>query len=179
MSYTNAYLIQPNGETVGVAEFSNSHGFGPFAWNAVAAKYLGNEFGWMLNDSEKLWPLWKDMRLPRAWRAALLVTYDYAIIEKPRFREFAGYLRQFCMDVGPRERACRFPEIANLLDKHADDDVRGMCFYGTSLSEDVWHEWDGEKDESIPYNFDAPGKHFYVGAALDDSEKAAPERSAG
>lgn len=173
MSRSVAYLIKPDGDLDALAEFRNSHGFGPFVWNAIAAKYLDKEFGWMLNDSDKLWPLWRDMRLPKHWRAALLVTYDWAIIEQARFRDFAEHLRRFVMDVGVRDRACHLPEISMLLDKHAGDDSRGMCFYGTSLSDNLWRPWDYEKDEPLKYDFAAPGKHFYVGASLAESEQSA------
>jgi hypothetical protein len=176
VSYTTAYLIQSDGATTEIGEFRNSHGFGPFVWSAVSEKYLGKEHGWLLDDAAKLWPLWKDKRLPRHWRAALLVTYDYAIVEKERFRDIAECLRKFVMDVGLRDRACHFPEISILLDKHAADAVLGMCFHGTSITENVWHPWDHDKDEPLKYDLAAPGKHFFVGASLDESESPAPPK---
>jgi hypothetical protein len=111
------------------------------------------------------------MRLPLAWRIALLVSYDYAIIERERFPEIASALRAFVLDVGVRDRACHWLAIADLLNANREGDARGMCFYGTSLSDNLWYPWDHEKDEAVPYNFDAPGKHFYVAAELDRSEQ--------
>lgn len=177
MSYSAAYLIQARG-LKHLAEFRNSWGFGPFVWSPVAEKYLGGSGGSWLSEDSKLWPLWKDMRLPRAWRASLLVTYDYAIIEKERFTEIGGYLRQFVTDVGLRERACHLLSIADLLDKHAKARSRGMCFYGNSIGDDLWHPWDYEKDKPLKYDFSGDGKHFYVGGALDESEAEAKRPAA-
>jgi hypothetical protein len=171
MSYTTPMVIEANGEILALDDLRNSHGFGPFVWNAAAAKYLGDEFGWS-RRSEELWPLWKDPRLPRAWRAALLVTYDFSIVERARAKEIAGLLREFVISVGTRDRVCHLPAVADLLDALPGDAI-GMCFHGTSITEDWWHPWDDEKEESTTYDLKTETRHFFVGASLDESDRLA------
>jgi hypothetical protein len=181
MSYTTPMLVQKNGEILELDDLRNSHGWGPFVWSAVSAKYLGHfsprypESAWLVSDEARaaLWPLWKDTRLPRPWRAALLATYDFAIVERERAKEIAGLLREFVTSVGVRDRACHLLTVADLLEQYAaDESVVGMCFKG-SLSEDPWHPWDAEKDERTTYDLKASDRHFFVGASLDESDRLA------
>lgn len=151
MSYTEVYRISNDGKLEAIAELRNSHGFGPFVWSAVSAKYFGDEFGWMAHAKE-IWPLWEDPRLPKHWSAALLVTYDNAVIEYDKFILIAKMLREFVSDVGKRDRVCHLLEIADLLEKSKS--CKGICFYGTSLSENPWEE---------TYDFEKGDKHFFVG----------------
>ena len=167
MSYTVAYKIDTDGKLEEIAEFSNSHGFGPFVWGAISDKYFGDEFAWMSHVKE-IWPMWKDPRVPKHWSIALLVTYDRAVIEYERFKEVAKALRDFVTDVGIRGRACHLLAIADLLEK--SNPCKGMCFYGTSLSDNPWYEWDNEKEENLPYDFDKEKKHFFVGKATDERQ---------
>jgi hypothetical protein len=163
MSYTEVYRIGIDKTIETIEEYKNSHGFGPFVWSAISQKYFNDEFGWMSNEKE-IWPLWKDSRLPIHWRSALLVTYDNAIIEYMYFQEISKYLKLFVSDVGKRDRVCHLLSIAKLIEESTP--CFGFCFYGTSLSDDPWYEYDSEKEEYIQYDFSKGTKHFFVGESL-------------
>lgn len=181
MSSSAAFLIQQNGEILVADEYRNGHGTGPRVWTPMARRFMPPARGYwdVLGkgaEDRKFWDLYKDPSVPRAWRAALLFTFDYAIIEHARFREFAALLRQFSKESEPileYPHVDHLPAIADLLEKHADDtDVVGACFQMTSVSEDVWHPWDSEKDEGTTYDLQTDCRHFYVGRALDEVEPA-------
>lgn len=191
MSCSTAFLIKKDGQIVEAEEWRNGHGTGPRVWSAVARRYLGADYWTVLDgkNDRRFWDLWKDPSLPRAWRAALLWTYDYAIVEHARFREIADLLCEFSAE---SERwlpwPCHvnhLPAAAAFLRAHADDaDLTGACFQMTSVSEDVWHPWDSEKDESTTYDVKDGGRHFSVGFSLDNvgapsspDAKGAPEHA--
>jgi hypothetical protein len=171
MSYTILNIIEPNKTIVALRDFNNSHGFGPYVWSIVAKRYLGADY--FQSVADKLWPLCDDTRLPLSWRAALLVSYDRAIVEYSEFKRISILLKDFVQSAGlagNRDHVSHWSTIADIMYNY-ETPCFGMCFYGTSLIEDWWHPWDSETDEEKPYNFDDPdAKHFFVGHALDHPE---------
>ena len=169
MSYTTVYLIQLDGAITELKDLPNSHGFGPFVWCAISEKYLGDRLAWsnIDEDEDKLSAFAYGKQVPRAWRAALLITYDQVVIEKVRFREIADLIRQFVMDVGIRGKVCHLPGIAELLEQHAEGDVQGMCFYVTSLVGNPWFDYDDKTNESIQYDIKTGTRHIFVGESLE------------
>lgn len=174
------YLIETSGALRSLGELSNAWAGQPRIWGPICQRFLGRDTAWMGHGSDQLWPLYKDERLPLHWRAALAMSFDYAIIEHARFREMADMLRLFDADTPQVGRLNHLPAIAALLDKHAGDGgLRGMCFHGTSVTANPWQPYDSEKDEPIPYDFDNPaGKHFYVLATVAPLAGAAQATSA-
>jgi hypothetical protein len=172
MSYTTVYLIRSSGDLEEIVELQNAHGFAPYVWSVLCKRYLGAAAAWCTEeDAEKLWALGYDKKVPRAWRAALLCTYDFALIEHNRFCEVAGLLREFSKDTYSVSCVCHFSEIVRLLEQHASDtDVIGMCFYPSSISDNLWFEYDGAEGEDRPYDVKAGTKHFFVGETLDKTD---------
>lgn len=166
MGYTTVYLISTTGEIREIAEYRNSHRFTPFIWSVLCKRYLGGEMAW-LTKSEALWAFADDNKVPREWRAALFCTFDWAVIERSRFAEIAVLLK--CFMYSPYiVKGSIVDGIASLIEQHAlDVDVQGMCFYPTLTATNLWFDYDGLIDESVPYDFKTGTKHFYVGEALD------------
>lgn len=179
MSYTKVYLISTTGELKEIAELSNSHGFAPFIWSVFCKKYFGDQMAWLNEEIvTKMCALAYDKNVPREWRAALLCTFDWAVVERSRFDEIATLLKCFMYspDVLVGNYVCHIDSIRYLIEQHAKDvDAFGMCFYATSTSDNLWLDYnddgDDETDEEIPYDFKIGTKHFFVGETLDKVDK--------
>lgn len=173
MSSTTVFLIRANGDFEEIVGLQNAHGFATLTWSVLCKRYLGADAAWRTDeDVEKLCALGYDAKVPRAWRAALFCTFDLAVIEYVRFHEIAGLLQEFVKDICPISCVCHFPAIARLLEQHASDtDVIGMCFYPSSISDNLWFDYDGEEDEDRPYDLKTGTKHFFVGETLDKAER--------
>jgi len=174
MSYTTVYLIHTNGAIKEIAPLENSHGFGPYVWNCFCGELLGNIHAWRdldLVSDEKLESWARDKNIPRQGRAALLLVENQAVIEHARFIEIMGLLHKFVMDADNGFSVCHFSKIAELLEQHANDaDGLGMCFDPSSLSDNLWFEYDEETDKEIPYDVKTGTRHFYVGEVLDKTD---------
>lgn len=167
MSYCTVMEARSGADYTEVVEYRNAWGFAPFIWAEVCGKYLGDEQAWF-SRAEELWSLWEDARLPEHWRWTLFLTFDRVIVERDRLKECAGHLRQFVQDVGTRDRVCHLLKFADVMEGYEGDAI-GLCFYGNSVSENLWSEWkyDEETDECIPYDIDKGDQHYLIGQTMD------------
>lgn len=177
MSTTTVYLITKGGKLKEAGEFQNSHGWGPYVWSAVSEKYLGDAAFWLINggreEGKKFWALWKDARLPAHWKAMMLMTFDWAVVERTRFKEMAEHIRKFVADQKPSGFVNHWPAFAEIMEQHANDKtVMGLCFWGTTLSENKWRTYDEETEKTVDHNFKKKGgEHWFVGRTLRDLER--------
>lgn len=171
MSRTTMMLIDENGNTRDVAEFSNSWGSAAFVWDALRKAFLsGDEY--LFNDEviKKVWALWKDPRLLRFEKAVLLSTFDHAIIERDKFTDAAEAFTAFERRYRQPNAACHMGAISQVLMDSRELDCVGACFQQTSVAENPWlGEYDEETEEYKPFDMNA-GKHFFVFAELQQQE---------
>lgn len=168
MSWATLYVINKNGTFKEVAEFKNSHGFSPAIWGPISEKYLGDYSAWLFSP-DKLWPLYKDERLPTHWRTVLASTYDHAIIEGKRMKEMAEHFRKFSSETQRPGYVNHLCAIADHLDKLPETSI-GACFY-VSLGDDLWEGYNVKKGK----------KHFFVfeGTLGIPGNKARAKKSQG
>lgn len=99
MSYSTILALRPRRLPVKIEELKNSHSTAPVIWEALSQKWLGGSW---YNQTERLWPLHKDRRLPMHQRAVLMMTFDRARIAKEHFGRAASDIRKFLVDFPPK-----------------------------------------------------------------------------
>lgn len=164
MSYCSIITFK-NGKPNGEVEYRNSWGGTAYIWDALFEKYLkdpNKEYDTWLCNKERardLWQLSERPDIPLYMRAVLAATFDYAIVGRQHFKEFAKHLREFVQYFGTRNRVCHLIEWADYIEKCK---AEAVGFYGTSVSRNLWFDWDEKKDKSIPYNLNKRDDHFEV-----------------
>lgn len=176
MSYTRVYAMPKTGPVEPVETFRNSYGFGARIWTSMSLRYF-NEKPDMFGEGaiQKVWDLWKNPEVPVAYRAVMLSTFDYAVIEWERLREMAAHYRAFRTSMPVEEQAAdHLLEISELLEDlfiGQRRDMAGVCFYPMSVAEDLWEvPDDGEEDECRFYDFSRDEGHWFVFAELEGKE---------
>lgn len=143
MSRTTLYTIRKNGRVAFEVEVNNAWGWCPAIWDWFREKY--NCGGRSALDDEALKRVWKLFKTPaltdaenlllgatfdRVWVRrervsalcdALEVFHDHLMSTKPGFAQTARGVA-----LGAREALTKFPTML------------GVCFQGTSVSEDQW-----------------------------------------
>lgn len=166
-------------------EYQNSHGGAAFIWACVYDRYAKNPTipydNWMMG-ADKLWPLWKDKRLPEYMRVVLGSTYDNVIVEFAKLKELSGYFRKFVEEFGKNGKVCHLLDWADQCEEISKNETlescQGICFYQMSVSEDPWVyektflDEDGEEDyECTPYDLMKGDKHWFLFAGHAENNK--------
>lgn len=168
MSYLEAFTIDSDGDYEVTQEFKNSHGFHPFIWCGVCERFLGSEYAWSLDsDSKRLWPLYRDTRVPEHWRLALASTYDRVLIDPPALKPLANAYREFTIDIGRRGRVCHLPALADLFEATPPDAI-GVVLVG-SLSDNEWSIWDEEAEEYSWYDPRTSDDHLLMSKLMSEA----------
>ena len=148
---------------------SNAWGGSAYVWDCLYNKYLKDprkEYDSWLNaglaggSDRRLWDLAKRDDLPSFMRSVHASTFDRAIVSRENFKQFAADLREFVAFFGRGERVVHLETFAKFIDEHPEAEAVG--FYGTSVSENLWYSYDGDKDESVPYDLSTGESHFEV-----------------
>jgi hypothetical protein len=169
-----------NSKPANAFEFSNSWGGAARIWSALFDRYLKDprkEYdSWLsraVGSDRSLWDLAKREDLPLFERAVHASTFDRAIVKRENFALLAQHLREFASKYPP-QGVCHLNAWADRIEaSHAE----AIGFYGTSVSENLWYDWDEEKDESVPYDLASRDEHFEVYEFLADSTVAAESAS--
>lgn len=171
MSYSAMYKIPVKGEIETFAEYSNSHGFCSYIWDMMIQKYgLGTSFMmYAMENRGTEWDFFNSGALERHEQLVMESTFDLAVVPKEMLQELADAYRKFYEETKAlgHDRVCHLPKIANDLEKVLKKNSYGVCFWGTSISDDLWYEWGGEDEEgeSIPFDISTADrdKYFLVG----------------
>ncbi len=129
MSRTTVFRIKNDGQVVEAFEQGNSWLHAPKIWDFLFKKYCllptDHEYASWMQYSQRLWDLASDKRLSRVERIALLTTFDRVWIPRKMIMEVDSACWQLRGGIkGLRELA--------------DEDIRGVCFQGTSVSDNPW-----------------------------------------
>lgn len=148
--------------------FHNAWGGHARIWTALYDTHLldpSRQYdSWLIAASQdphdrRLWELVDDGRLSSAERLVHAATFDYALIARKNFRNFANQLRAFRCQYPPEpEDTCHLAAWAQAIE-HADADYLG--FWGTSVTRNPWEVWVDE-ETSRPYDLSQDHKHFDV-----------------
>jgi hypothetical protein len=146
-------------------EFRNAWGGAARIWNALYDRYLKDpkkEYDtWAFGgDHKKFWQLAERKDLPVFERAVHASTFDRAMIRREHFAAFAEHLREFvkAYPVGG-DTYDHLPKWADIIEA---SDAEAIGFHGTSVSDNLWMEYDEQTDESTPYDLNSEDRHFEV-----------------
>lgn len=178
MSYCEVISFK-NGKPDDSLECRNAWGGAAFIWTKLYDKYLKDPHkqydswlsGGLAGETDRrLWDLYKRRDIPRFLRAVHVSTFDRAIVARENLKQFASDLREFVKYFGTGDSVCHLTTWADWIDAHPD--IEAVGFYGTSVSENLWYDYDEEKDESIPYDLNTGDKHLEVYELLDEVDAA-------
>lgn len=145
--------LNSNGQIDDIVELKNAHGGAPLIWDTIAQKYLGlRPFGYNM-ETERLWPLWRDLNIPKSHRAVLAMTYDDVVVESSDFARAAEDVRLFLRDFPPSsDRVNHLEKLAEVFESAPA--YEGIGFHWTSVSEDPFQgEYDEDTEEYAPHDF--------------------------
>jgi len=175
MSYCSIIVFN-DGKPDDEIEFKNSYGGAAFVFDVLYNNYLKDPSipydHWLSGareDNCRLWDLAKRQDIPLFERAVHASQFDWAMVRQEHFKQLAQHFRQFVEKYKPdSNRVCHLPAWAHFLESC---DAEAIGFYGTSVSENLWCRWDGELDESVPYDLNAGDKHFEVYDWLEEVDE--------
>lgn len=156
MSYATVKALWPGEKVESLKEFRNQY-WGAFCiWNELGQRYLALEAHMVLRHTDRLWPLWKDLSIPRHHRAVLTMTYDRIFIARGDYARAAEDIRQFIQD---------FPAVADSIDSHwpqllslleSNPTCPAIGFQWSSVSEDLFTgPWNDDTNDNDPLNWSA------------------------
>ena len=135
MSRTTVFRIKHDGQVEVAFEQHNAWLHAPKIWEALFKKYClkptDHEYASWLQYSDRLWALQSDDRLSRAERIALLATFDRIWVPREMIPEVAEAFAHLGGSI---------VGLAGMV----NEAIRGVCFQGTSVSENLWSRNDEE-----------------------------------
>lgn len=159
MSYVTIYRIDADGDVERLGEAKNNHGFAPLVWDKLMAQYRITPTGprWGDDYYQPLWGLSGTGKLKRHEDILLGATFDRVWISRALVPELVEAMRAFHQRyIVPNNLVHTISDAADILAKwmpeHPTD--RGVAFNMCSAVESFWTVYDGELDESRPYNID-------------------------
>lgn len=168
-------IVFENGKPAKSAEYRNAWGGAAFIWDCLFNKYLKDPMNkydtWVLGrNMDKLWNLAERDDVLLFERAIHTATFDRAVIVREHLPRFAQDLRMFVDAYPSGQRVCHLSHWARFCDEHPD--VEAIGFHHTSVSENLWYEWEEETEESMPYDLNTMDRHFEVYHWLDSLNAA-------
>lgn len=171
MSYTTIMEIYPNEKVECGERVRNSWGSAPAIWDFLSHKYLHLPRHAYFCNIEKLWPLWKNKRIPKCYRAVLLFTFDKIYVRKENYRRIVADIRKFS-NVHDKEvvnTINTWPSIADIIET---SDAPAIGLWCTSVSNNPFSgKWNEEKDEYDPINWDELHEIYDVLDGLNNIKK--------
>jgi len=149
-------------------EFRNAWGGSAFVWTCVYDEHLKDPHdkydSWMAcagTGDRRLWDLASDARLQPFERAIHAFTFDRAMVRREHFAQLAQDLRDFHKRhlAKAAGKVCHLPEWADLIE---GCEAEAVALYGTSVSDNLWWDYDEEIDMEVPYDLNERDEHFEV-----------------
>lgn len=167
MSYMALYMINKDGDAICYEEYANSHGYDPYIWTALCHKH--NIGTWFVDENaNKLEQLAANPKVPWFERTVLETTFDYAIIRKEDIPKVVSALEKFEEAYHNEGHVNHIPAVISALQKLANENIIGVCFYPTSTIDNPWVLYNGKEDLSVPYNIFKGTKHHFVPCYLEE-----------
>ena len=170
MSYCEIIMFE-NGKPGDTVQYGNAWGGAAYIWTILFDKYLKDpdvEYdSWLtrgitgLDGIQCLWDLTKREDLLPFERAVHASTFDYAIVLRKNFKQFAEHLREF-VAAYPTKGVCHLIQWAEMIESC---EAEAIGFYGTSCGDNSWCKY--QDDEVILYDLNSQDDHFDI---YDDVE---------
>lgn len=167
MSTMTMMIVQPDGNVVPHAEFGNAWGFQPRIWWMLCDTYKIGPGDAFMKQWPELWRADKDNTIALAMfeRFVLHSTYDKAIVPAKDFAAYAYALESFYARYRDPAKVDHLGAVA-LAVRTLPADARGLCYWGTSVTDNPWAMQLAEEEEGEfscrPYNVDTDTGHWWV-----------------
>lgn len=205
MSYTELYVVRPDGQVTSYAQFGNAHGGAMAVWRILIEKYFGvtgvGLIRMMDNNFKELFDLQTRGGLESWEDLVLTTTHDNVIVPIEHVETVAAAMEKFDEVYGPNERAKNYAfsigsqakELRQILAEREEHGWRGVCWNQTSVSCPIWSgRWvelskddphygqpDYDQTEQVPYNVDEHDDHWFYEPAKSeegDAGKSKPSK---
>jgi len=172
MSRTTIIEVHPHEKCVIHSELHNSWGSAPHVWRALFKRYVAPNHPWehymSKSDYSRLWPLWKELSIPKNYRAVLMFTYDRAYIAKKDYARMANaigtYLETFPIS---SKYVNHWPTLKSLFESNPD--IPGLGLWCTSVAENPFlGNWNDEIEDYDPIDWNTV---YSVWDELDNLER--------
>lgn len=160
MSYTSLIFFKDKKPFKEIA-FKNAWGGAARIWDSLFDRYLKNPnipyHCWLQDKGRDLWDLAIRLDIPLFERAVHAFTFDKFYVKQSNFKQFSKDLRLFLVKYPTKMKVCHLAKWADLIE-NSEEEAIGL--YSTSVGENLWYEWDEEKEQKIPVSLDK-GREVY------------------
>ena len=167
MGYCEIHVVKPNGDVVGHTEFRNQHRGTNVILTHLCERYFTSwenkreirdrfaEWDRLANEHETMPLRWYE------WNS-LMFAFDRCIVRRDDMPLLARSMLRFAEDIELGLKGAHLPAWASLIERiYANEpDVKGVCLYATSVSDNPWQLEDGE--EYRRYNIEKDTGHWFA-----------------
>jgi hypothetical protein len=160
MSALDIYGFYQDGDAHQYKAIKNSWGGGWAVWEILTEKYGCIDGGFGSSKFKDLWDKCTAGGLSDEDTITCLFTFDWAWVEKENMVQLAENLLTFGREHG---KANILPSAGHLLkDASKDDNIIGVSFNMSNVSESLWYRFSEEIDEYEPYNVLTGTDHWEI-----------------
>ncbi len=174
MSYTELKVAELNGFVETYQEYRDAWGGLAYIWNSIWNKYLkkGDLDTWLIEKNHKrLWDAVKDEKIPGWIRLIHASTFDYIIVEYNKLPIISRYYKKFVETFPPPPAGCHLIEWSEdcmkIYNEYNSNNCAGICFYGTSIVEDIWEDYNLSKSDKHRFLFEEYSEKLGLNDEMD------------
>lgn len=156
MSYTELYQVTLDGDVTSHSEYQNAYRGAMLVWDTMAKRY-GLSF---FTDSQKVWDLYKDIRVSFDLRIVMASTFDNVMVKcenLPRLINAIGTFGHVFGDAGNLEL-----QIEALKELQQSGDCFAVCWNQTSVNANPWQVYDEKIEDYKTYNIFHGDRHWFL-----------------
>ncbi len=166
MSSLDVYGFYRDGDAFSYESAKNSWGGGWAIWEILTKKYNCKDGGFGESKFKDLWDQCTAGKLNDEDTVTCLFTFDRVWVKKENAAQLAENLTVFARAHNTPHYTLRSTS-GILKDASKDDNIIGVAFNMSSVSECFWYRWSDEADEEAPYNVLTGEDHWELFEELD------------
>lgn len=157
MSETELYAVYKNGDVKYYEGVNNSWLGGMHVWNTLNEKYGFNEG--LFTGFEKTFGSFNKGRYENYEDIVLGSTFDHVLVKKENFNQLIDNFKLYIENTNGGNFSKQIEVIKQMKN---DGDIIAVGWCQTSVTGDLWDEYDEETGENSPYNINEGDKHWYL-----------------
>lgn len=170
MSSLDIWAFYRDGDALSYESVKNSWGGGWAIWEALTKKYSCKDGGYGEGKFRDLWDQCTAGKLNNEDTVTCLFTFDRVWVRKENTVDLARNLRAFSSEhLTPHGTLIGAERILRRASK--DDNIIGVAFNMSSVSECLWFRWSDKADEEVPYNVLKGEDHWELFEEFDKIRK--------
>jgi hypothetical protein len=167
MSYTTLFKVPASGPIDEIAEFKNSHRFGPFVWDMLAKAHLNADYATLSWDKQmqRVWDLAHVETVPTFERITLMSTFDHVMVKQADISKVIEAFKAFSEKYDTGAHGSLWEQVPFLTKMVEDKTCYAICWTQTSIT-DPW--WVSEGDDVRLYDISRDNdRHWFMFATPD------------